>query len=126
MIVGTYGQSLSPGNEQRSFWSSKAAKIEGGRNYIGISDHAIDSLVESIIAAPDRRNLIAATRSLDRVLQWGHWLIPHWHIKFDRIAYWSKFGRPKQIPVQGNQFTAWWIDLESATALKGKLASEKD
>ena len=126
MIVGTYGQSLSPGNEQRSFWSSKAAKIEGGRNYIGISDHAIDSLVESIIAAPDRRNLIAATRSLDRVLQWGHWLIPHWHIKFDRIAYWSKFGRPKQIPVQGNQFTAWWIDLKSATALKGKLASEKD
>lgn len=126
MIVGTFGQSLSPGNEQRSFWGSKAAKLEGGRNYIGISDDSIDSLVESIIAAPNRVQLVTATRALDRVLQWGHWLIPHWHIKYDRIAYWNKFGRPKQTPVQGNQFTAWWIDAEKANNLKGKLASEKD
>ncbi len=126
MIVGSYGQSLSPGNEQRSFWGSKAAKLEGGRNYMGISDPAIDALVEKIIAASDRKALVTATRALDRVLQWGHWVIPHWHIKYDRIAYWNKFGRPKITPTQGSQFTAWWVDAAKAKALAGKLASEKD
>lgn len=126
MVVGNFGQSLSPGNEQRSFWGSKAADIEGGRNIMGIKTPAIDALIEKVIGATDRQALITATRALDRVLQWGHWVIPHWHIKYDRVAYWNKFGRPKITPVQGNQFTAWWVDAAKAQALKGKLASEKD
>ncbi|MBT6093632.1 MAG: ABC transporter substrate-binding protein [Rhodospirillaceae bacterium] len=126
MIVGSYGQSLSPGNEQRSYWGSKAATLEGGRNYMGISDPAIDELVEKVIAASDRKTLVTATRALDRVLQWGHWIIPHWHIKYDRIAYWNKFGRPKVTPTQGSQFTAWWVDAAKANDLAGRLASEKD
>jgi len=125
VIVGGFGQSLSPGNEQRSFWGSTAANQEGGRNTIGIQDPVIDELIEKVIAAPDRKGLITAVKALDRVLQWGHWLIPHWHVTYDRIAYWDKFGRPKVTPLRGNQFSAWWVDAEKEKALKGKLASAK-
>ena len=117
VIVGGAGQSLSPGNEQRSFWGSEAATLEGGRNTIGIQDPAIDSLIETLIAAPDRQSLITATRALDRVLQWGHWVIPHWHSPTDRIAYWNKFGRPGITPTRGVQFSTWWIDEQKAQAL---------
>jgi microcin C transport system substrate-binding protein len=126
MIVGSFGQSLSPGNEQRSYWGSKAAALEGGRNYMGIANPAIDKLIEKVIAAADRKGLVTATRALDRVLQWGHWVIPHWHAKYDRIVYWNKFDRPKITPLHGNQFLAWWINPDKAKALKDKLASEKD
>ena len=118
VIVSSFGQSLSPGNEQRSYWGSQVADMEGGRNYMGISDPVIDDLIEKVIAAPDRAALVTATRALDRVLQWGHWLIPHWHAKFDRVAYWNFFGRPKVTPVQGNQFLAWWVDPAKRAALK--------
>lgn len=123
VIVSSIGQSLSPGNEQRSYWGSASVNMEGGRNYIGISDPVIDDLIEKVIAAPDRAALITATRALDRVLQWGHWLVPHWHIKYDRIAYWNKFGRPDITPVQGNQFMAWWIDPAKAEALKNRTSA---
>ena len=126
MIVGGAGQSLSPGNEQRSYWGSKAADIEGGRNRIGIKNLVVDSLIENIVAAPNRKSLVTSVRALDRVLQWGHWVIPHWHIKYDRIAFWDKFGRPKITPIQGNQFLSWWIDEEKENALKSKLASARD
>ena len=126
MIVSGFGQSLSPGNEQRNYWGSTAADLEGGRNSIGIKDPVIDQLIEKVIAAPSRQGLITAVRSLDRVLQWGHWVIPHWHATYDRVAYWDKFGRPKITPIQGNQFTAWWVDPARDKALAGKLQSAKE
>jgi len=125
VIVGGAGQSLSPGNEQRSYWGSEAADIEGGRNTIGIKDPVIDELIEKVIAAPDRASLVTSVRALDRVLQWGHWVIPHWHVEFDRVAYWDKFGRPKITPIQGNQFFAWWVDAKKEAALKSKLSSAR-
>jgi microcin C transport system substrate-binding protein len=125
IIVGGWGQSLSPGNEQRSFWGSRAADIEGGRNFIGIKNPVIDELIEKVIAAPDRKALVTSVRALDRVLQWGHWVIPHWHAKYDRVAHWDKFGRPAITPLQGNQFLAWWVDPKKEEALKSKLASAK-
>jgi len=125
VIVGGAGQSLSPGNEQRSYWGSKAADIEGGRNFIGIKDEVIDALIEKVIAAPDRKSLMTSVRALDRVLQWGHWVIPHWHIKYDRVVNWDKFGRPAVTPTQGNQFMAWWIDANKEAALKNRLASAR-
>jgi len=109
MIVFTWGQSLSPGNEQRGFWGSQAASQNGSRNFIGISDPVIDQLIELLIAAPDRKGLIARTRALDRVLQWGHYLIPHWHTAVDRLVFWDKFGRPEVTPMQGAQFDTWWV-----------------
>jgi microcin C transport system substrate-binding protein len=117
VMVGSFGQSESPGNEQRDFWGSDAAKRPGSRNVIGIEDPAIDALVESLIAAPDRASLVTRTRALDRVLQWNHFVIPQWHIASDRIIYWNRFGRPAETPSQGVQFDTWWVDPEKADAL---------
>ena len=118
MVVATFGQSDSPGNEQRDFWSMESARREGARNIIGIQSKAIDALVEQVIAAPTRDALVTACRALDRALQWGHYVIPNWHAPYDRIAYWDKFGRPKVTPRRGNQFTAWWVDKEKAASLE--------
>lgn len=121
VTVGVWGQSQSPGNEQRNFWGSAAAAEEGSHNLAGIKDPVVDALIEKVIAAPDRAGLVAATRALDRVLQWGYYLIPNWHLAHDRIAYWDKFGLPAQTPNQGFQFDAWWIDAAKEAALAKKL-----
>jgi len=118
MIVGSWGQSLSPGNEQRSYWNSRNADLDGGRNYAGIKDPVVDELVEKLIAAPDRKGLVARTRALDRVLLWGHYVIPQWHIRADRFAFWDKFGRPDKIPLRGADVDTWWLDADKAAAIK--------
>ncbi|MBL6929400.1 MAG: ABC transporter substrate-binding protein [Rhodospirillales bacterium] len=123
MITFVWGQSLSPGNEQRNFWGSAAATQKGSRNFIGINDPIIDELIEKLIAAPDRESLVAHCRALDRVLQWGHYLVPQFHLGADRIAYWDVFGRPKITPQDGAQFDAWWIVPEKETSVQsGKKA----
>jgi microcin C transport system substrate-binding protein len=123
MIVHVFGQSESPGNEQREYWTSEAAGREGSRNVLGLRDPVVDALVEQIVGAPDRASLVARCRALDRVLQWGHFVVPNWHIAVDRIAYWNKFGQPEVVPKQGVQLDAWWIDAERAAALERGPAS---
>lgn len=118
MIVLNRGQSLSPGNEQRSFWNSRNADIQGGQNYAGIKDPVVDELVEKLIAAPTRKALVTRTRALDRVLLWGHYVIPHWHIRTDRYAFWDKFGRPKVIPPRGTSVDTWWFDPDKAAKVE--------
>lgn len=120
VVVGNWPQSNSPGNEQRTFWGSAAADQQGSQNYLGIKDPVIDALIESVIAAPDRQALVDRTRALDRVLQWGQWVIPQWHIADDRVAYWDKFGRPGVVPDQGVQIDTWWIDPEKAKSLEAR------
>ena len=117
MIVGTFGQSLSPGNEQRDYWGSAYAQQSGSRNLIGIEDPAVDTLIEGLVRAPTRADLVARVRALDRVLQWNHWVIPQWHIAHDRIAYWNKFGMPDTVPLMGVQTDTWWIDPQREKAL---------
>ncbi len=117
MIVGGAGQSESPGNEQRDYWSSAAADRQGSQNTIGIKNPAVDALIEKIIDAPDRESLVAATRALDRVLLWNHYVIPQWHVRIDRIAYWDKFGIPKH-PKYGADTMSWWIDPAKEAALE--------
>jgi microcin C transport system substrate-binding protein len=117
MTVEVFGQSLSPGNEQRDFWGSASADIPGGRNTIGIKDPVVDELVNLVIAAPTRESLVARTRALDRVLLWGHYIIPHWHIRSFRVAFWDMFGRPAQFPKYGFAFDAWWVDQQKQAAL---------
>ena len=117
MIVDVFGQSLSPGNEQREYWGTEAAGRPGSRNTIGITDAAVDALIDIVIAAPDREGLTARTRALDRVLLWGHYLIPHWHIQSFRVAYWDKFGRPPVTPKYNLGFDTWWIDSGKNVAL---------
>ena len=110
MVVYTFRQSLSPGNEQRDFWSSASADTPGSSNLAGIKNPVVDALVEKVIAAPDRESLIAACRALDRVLLWGFYVIPQWHINVYRIAYWNKFARPKIKPKYALGFLdTWWL-----------------
>ena len=127
MIVSSFGQSLSPGNEQRDFWGSVAADRPGSRNVIGIKNPAVDKLIELVISAPDRKSLITRTRALDRVLSWGHYVIPQWHIRTFRVAYWDKFGRPETTPRYGLGFDGWWVDARKQAALNERknLASGK-
>ncbi|MDP6474505.1 MAG: extracellular solute-binding protein [Alphaproteobacteria bacterium] len=119
MMWGGFGQSLSPGNEQRQFWSSAAADVPGSRNLIGIRDPVVDELIETIIAASDREALIAASRALDRVLLWGHYVVPLWHLRSNRIAYWDIFGRPEVTARYDHGFpSAWWIDPDRLQAME--------
>jgi microcin C transport system substrate-binding protein len=118
VTVEVFGQSLSPGNEQRDFWGSAAADTKGSRNVIGIKDPAVDRLIDLVIQAPDRKSLIARTRALDRVLLWGHYVIPHWHIQAWRVAYWDRFSRPAVAPKYALGFDTWWVDAQKEAALQ--------
>jgi microcin C transport system substrate-binding protein len=115
MVVGSFPQSSSPGNEQRDFWHSELADMPGTRNLAGIKNPAVDSLVDTLIAAPDRKSLVTAARALDRVLQWNHYVIPQFHIATYRIAYWDRFGMPKVRPTYSLGTDTWWA-LQTDTA----------
>ncbi|MCY4349202.1 MAG: extracellular solute-binding protein, partial [Thiotrichales bacterium] len=119
IVVSTRGQSLSPGNEQRNYWTTASADIPGSGNLAGIADPVVDALVDLLIQAPDRDALVATTRALDRVLLWGHYVIPQWHIRSFRLVYWNKFGRPEIRPKYGLGFpSTWWIDEDKAARLE--------
>lgn len=122
MIVDVFPESLSPGNEQRDFWGSAAAGENGSRNTIGIKDPVVDALIDLVISAPDRKSLIYRTKALDRALLWGHYVIPHWHIQYFRVAYWNKFGRPEITPKYALGFDTWWIDPQKEQRLRERKA----
>jgi len=123
IVVASFPESESPGNEQRNFWGSDAADRPGSRNIIGIKSPVVDALIDKIIAARDRESLITATRALDRVLLWGFYVIPQWHITYDRIAYWGKLGHPKTLPKYGVDLMAWWIDADKAARIAKQIAA---
>jgi microcin C transport system substrate-binding protein len=116
--VTTYvwGQSLSPGNEQRNYWGSEAAERPGSQNIAGIQAPAIDALIERVIFATDREDLVAATRALDRVLLAHHFVVPQWFSGTQRTARWNRFGRPDELPEYGAAAfpTVWWFDAAKA------------
>lgn len=116
MVVGSFPQSSSPGNEQREFWKSESADKPGSRNYIGLKDPAVDQLVEQLINSDSRKSLVAHARALDRVLQWGYYVIPNWHIKTWRVAYWNHIGHPKVSPTNDVGISTWWIKPDAAPA----------
>jgi microcin C transport system substrate-binding protein len=124
VIVGGWGESESPGNEQRNFWSSAAATSPSARNYAGIQDPVVDELIELVIQAPSRESLVARTRALDRVLLHGHYVIPQWHLRFQRILYWNKFSRPETTSKDGTSVAYWWYDAEKAVRLKAAREGE--
>lgn len=116
MMVNSFGQSLSPGNEQRDYWHSSAATTPGSRNLIGIQSPAVDGLVEQVINAHTREELVTACRALDRTLLHSYYVIPQWHINKHRIAYWDKFEQPPVNPkydaTYDTGFMTWWITPE--------------
>ncbi|MGQ0674182.1 MAG: extracellular solute-binding protein, partial [Hyphomicrobium sp.] len=98
LIVDNFGQSHSPGNEQRDYWGSAAADKQGSNNTAGIKNPAIDKLIDKVVFAKDREELLAATHALDRVLLWNFYVVPQWHYPFERLATWDIFGRPAKLP----------------------------
>jgi len=122
-----FSQSLSPGNEQREYWGSNAAKTKGSQNLVGIADPAIDKLIEAVIAAPDRPNLIVRSRALDRALLWNYFIVPQYYSTKWWIAYWNKFGRPEKLAkYQPRGISTWWIDPEKEKALRQAAPERKN
>jgi microcin C transport system substrate-binding protein len=114
ITIYSWDESLSPGNEQREYWGSQAADVIGSRNVVGIKN--VDTLIDRVIFAKSRAELVAATRALDRVLLWNHYVVPHWTYPNERTARWDRFGRPDKLPEYGRSgFPAvWWWDAVKA------------
>lgn len=109
MIYSQWKQSLSPGNEQQAFWGSKSADVNGSYNYAGIADPGIDKLINDIIFAKDREDLVASTHALDRVLLAHHYVIPTYDLRADRIAFWNTITHAKELPYYSTGFpSVWW------------------
>ncbi|NOJ46762.1 extracellular solute-binding protein [Bradyrhizobium archetypum] len=119
MIIDQWGQSLSPGNEQREFWGSQSADQPGSRNTIGIKNPAVDALIEQVIFAKDRESLVAATRALDRVLLWNFYVVPQFTYGFSRYARWDRFSHAEPLPKYGRSGlpSLWWYDAEKAARI---------
>jgi len=113
MIVISYGQSQSPGNEQRNYWHSSSADKIGSANYAGIRSLAIDGLIDRIIYAETKEELIAGSKALDRALWYGYYLIPNWYLAVHRLSYKNKFATPESLPLYYSPFQllmTWWIE----------------
>jgi len=117
MIVHRWRVSLSPGNEQAFYWGAAAADEVGSRNYAGIRDPVVDGLIAAVTAARDRAALVGSVRAMDRVLAWGYYGVPLYHLAEDRVAYWDAFGRPAITPTYGYVVETWWRDPVKAAAL---------
>ena len=127
IITATWGESLSPGNEQRGYWGSQAADQPGSRNVIGIKNPAVDAMIDRVIFTKDRAELVAATKALDRVLLWNHYLVPQWTYGKQRTARWDRYGHPETLPEYGASAfpTIWWWDAERAAKVTANKTGSK-
>ncbi|MGF7174595.1 extracellular solute-binding protein [Azospirillum doebereinerae] len=105
-----WASTLSPGNEQLYYYGSEAAGQEGSRNLAGIRDPVVDAIARSIAEATTRADLVARVRALDRVLLWGHYMVPLFHSPVDRLARWSRLKRPEITPLYGPLIETWWVE----------------
>ncbi|MBV9553815.1 MAG: ABC transporter substrate-binding protein, partial [Alphaproteobacteria bacterium] len=124
MTIVVFPQSLSPGNEQREFFGSAAADQPGSRNELGIKSKVVDELIEQLIASPTREQLVTHVHALDRVLQYGYYVIPHYHLGQFWVAYWDKFRRPEKPPEYGFGLETWWIDQGAEKTVETKKQTE--
>lgn len=118
MVTKRFPPTESPGNEQREFWSSAAAKQEGGYNLGGVESPVIDELVELVISARSREELVTRSHALDRVLQWGFYQIPQWYVTNDRLIFWDRFSRSQTEPSHKVAIETWWYDEAKAARLE--------
>jgi microcin C transport system substrate-binding protein len=129
MISAVFGQSESPGNEQRDFWHSASAIQSESRNYMGLKDPAVDALVDTVIAAKTRDELVTATRALDRALWFNHFIVPNWYMAAYRVSWWNRFGQPAEKPLQFTPIEFMvrygWLDQGLETALKSAMKENK-
>tara|TARA_B100000686_G_scaffold354794_1_gene467275 strand:+ start:2385 stop:4259 length:1875 start_codon:yes stop_codon:yes gene_type:complete len=127
MIVANFPQSRSPGNEQRNMWGRESAKLPGSRNFMGIENPALDELIDLIVKAKTRKELINTIQAMDRILTHQFYIVPHWYISYDRVVYWNKISGPIKNPSQSNILNNilewWWFDKEKAIKLKSARTS---
>ena len=118
LMVASYPQSQSPGNELYNLWHSSSANEEGSRNLIGINNKVVDKLIEHVVFAKNREEVVIASRALDRVLLHEEYLIPNWYIAVHRLAYWDKFAYPKKLPLYFSAeswvLSSWWQTMNSS------------
>ena len=132
MIVSRYGQSSSPGNEQRDFWGSAAADVPGSRNYVGIKNPVVDQLVDTLIHADSREDLETAVKALDRVLLWGEYMIPQYYYPNVRVAYWQPLEHPFKPTPEGSKapqlynfdLDSWWMGTEPTSVVTATDTSQ--
>jgi microcin C transport system substrate-binding protein len=119
VIIDLWGESLSPGNEQREFWGSQTADQPGSKNTIGIKNPAVDALIDKVIFAKDRADLVAATKALDRVLLWNFYVVPQFTYGFSRYARWDRFSHAEPLPKYGRSGlpSLWWYDADKAARI---------
>jgi microcin C transport system substrate-binding protein len=119
IIIDQWGESLSPGNEQREFWGSQMADQPGSKNTIGIKNPAVDALIDQVIFAKDRAGLVAATHALDRVLLWNFYVVPQFTYGYTRYARWDRFSHAEPLPKYGRSGlpTLWWFDADKAARI---------
>jgi microcin C transport system substrate-binding protein len=116
IITAVWPETLTPGNELHGYWGSRAAEEPGSPNRIGIKNPAVDAMIDQIVFAKNRTDLEAATRALDRILLWNHYVVPQWYYDKARTARWDRFGHPDPMPEYGRAAfpTAWWRDVQKA------------
>ena len=116
IITAAWPAALTPGNELRTYWGSQAAEEPGSNNLIGIKNAAVDAIIDQIVLAKNRADLEAATRALDRILLWNHYVVPQWYYNKVRTARWDRFGHPDLMPKYGRAAfpTVWWWDAQKA------------
>ncbi|HZM08139.1 MAG TPA: ABC transporter substrate-binding protein, partial [Methylocella sp.] len=114
IMTYAWGESLLPGNEQRGYWGTQAADEAGSENVIGIKNPAVDALIEQVIFAKNQADLVAASKALDRVLLWNHYVVPQWAYSKMRSARWDRFSHHNPMPKFGMSAfpTLWWMDAD--------------
>ncbi|WP_438278866.1 extracellular solute-binding protein [Nitrobacter sp.] len=122
MVIERFGFSTVPGDSLRPFFSSRAAGTKGSYNLAGISDPAVDSLMEQVIAADTRAKLVFAARALDRVIRAGRYWVPQWYSNAHRLAYWDVFGHPPSLPKYLGVMAPdiWWSTQAGAASRQAK------
>ena len=125
MIVINYGSIISPGNEQKNYWSSVTADQPGSPNYMGVKNPVLDEIIDKLISSKSRQELVTYTKVLDRILLFNHYLIPQFHIGHYRVAYWNKISRPNVSPKYDLGFDFWWYDQQKASNI-GKISSSQN
>ena len=122
MIVVNYGSIISPGNEQKNYWGSATADQKASPNYTGVKNPVIDEIIDKLVSAKSRKDLVTYTKVLDRILLFNYYLIPQFHIGHYRVAYWNKVSRPKVSPKYDLGFDFWWFDPQKAKNM-GEISS---
>src|SRR5262245_41734307 len=116
IIAAAWPVTLTPGNELHGYWGSRAAEEPGSLNRVGVKNPAVDAMIDQIVFARNRDDLEAATRALDRILLWNHYVVPQWYYNNVRSARWDRFGHPDLMPKYGTAAfpTVWWFDVQKA------------